>query len=173
MVALALPVAQLMPAAWWQASPPLPHLARLPDLSFTDSNGDPMPLRAGRPYVLDISAEPCGPPCAARTGVLAALVHQTTEPIALLTVLSAPPADHPAQLASSDRPQWKIAWPSKEHSGGLTQLHDVWIRARTHVPAGELPTGGVLVIDGSGSVRGIFEASDSGTAAAFEAWQRL
>jgi len=171
--ALALPIAQLVPSEWWQAAPPLPHLARLPDLSLLDQHGSSAQLHSGRPYVLDISAEPCGSPCAARTGVLAALAHQSSEPIALLTVLGAPPVDHPAQLASTDKPQWTVAWLPVGQIVGLTELHNAWVSARAHIPAGEFPTGGVMLIDASGSVRGIFEASNSGAAAAYEAWQDL
>jgi len=172
LVSLAVPLAMMVPDAWWEPPPPLPHLARMPDALLVDRDGGSVSLHAGTPVFVDITHEPCGGPCAARTGVLAALAH-TAAPPAMLSVLAAPPTDHPAQLAAETTDRWTLAWPAGPTPGDLSELHAAWVSSRATLPASALPGGGVLLVDGRGSVRGIFPANDDGIAAAQAAWSHL
>ena len=169
---LAIPIAVMVPDHLWHAPPPLPHLARLPELPLVQSNGEPVLLRPGSPMFVDVTAEPCGPPCAARTGVLAALAHSDSPP-AMLSVLITQPQEHPALLASELITQWRVAWPPAPPPSGLTEIQDAWVAARAHRAVATLPTGGVMLVDGNGSVRGVYAASDDGIRSALNGWSRL
>ena len=69
--------------------------------------------------------------------------------------------------------QWRIAWPEVIPPNGLAELQAAWVAARAHRPTASLPTGGVMLVDGKGSVRGVYAATDDGVRSAHKGWSRL
>lgn|GEM_PF-4524882 len=160
LILLAVPLAMMV---WPEPPPPLPHLARLPAFEGAALHGPHTGLPTSG-AVVDITAWPCAQPCIDRTAAMAALAHGP-QPPPLLSVFTSPPDAHPALDAAQAVSGWSAV--QVDRSGALEQA---WYAAGE---GREVAGGGLLLVDHTGSVRGIFPATPDGVDATRAAWQHL
>lgn len=172
LVALAVPLA----AMWAErpAPPELVHLARWPDLALTPLEGNTTSLRDGQPKVVDLTQAPCARPCIERTAAIAALAHGEP-PVPVVSVLLSDPGDHPAIDGAREADAWQVARAPDSATGPLLELLSSLRQAVPHNTAGAtpFPHGGLLVLDGDGSIRALVPATTAGVDAARDATARL
>ena len=114
--------------------------------------------------VVDITAWPCAEPCIARTAAMAALAHGDASP-PLFTILTTPPDEHPALDAAREVEGWTVLQIEDANA-----LHAAWFHARQDR---SFPSGGLLVVDHNGSIRGVIPATRTGVEVARNLWEHL
>lgn len=160
LVTLAIPLGAMFAPA---PAPDLPHLARMPSVTATVLHG-PADLSSPPVGVVDITAWPCSEPCIDRTAAMAALAHGEAPP-PLVTILTSPPDEHPALDAAREVNGWTVLQVEDANA-----LHAAWFHARQDQ---SFPSGGLLVVDHSGSIRGVIPANRAGVEVARTLWERL
>lgn len=148
---LAVPVAALL----GQLSPPLPHLARLPNLPLQTVEGRLIDSHAflGEVLIVELAPEPCGPAapgCAARGAALAQLAVGLDDdaPVRLLSLL---PVEGGAVRGQPDPSRWNLL---RVPAPGIPALQE---RVLAGVP---MPDDALLLFDAQGSLRAVFSAAE-------------
>ena len=160
LVVLAIPLGAMFAPA---PAPDVPHLARMPSFAATVLHG-PAEEASAPVGVVDITAWPCAEPCIARTAAMAALAHGDAPP-PLVTILTTPPDEHSALDAAREVEGWTVL---QAEDGNA--LHAAWFHARQDR---SFPTGGLLVVDRNGSIRGVVPATPAGVEVARNLWKHL
>ncbi len=148
---LSVPVAALL----GQLSPPLPHLARLPNLPLQTPEGRLIDSHAflGEVLVVELAPAPCGPAapgCAARGAALAELAEALDDdaPVRLLSLL---PVEGGAARGQPDPSRWNLL---RVPAPGLPALQE------RVLPGADLPEDALLLFDAQGSLRAVFSAAE-------------
>lgn len=145
---LAVPVAALV----GELSPPLPHLARLPDVPLQTPEGRLIDSHAflGEVLVVELQGADCPPGCAARGAALAAL-QAGLDPEAPVRLLSLLPAAAGPERGPADPARWNQL---RVPEPGVSALQQ---RMLGDAP---LPDDALLLFDGGGSLRAVFGADE-------------
>ena len=148
---LSVPVAAMV----GQLHPPLPHLARLPDLPLQTPEGRLIDSHAflGEVLVVELAATSCPPGCIARAAALEHLqaTMDAEAPVRLLSLL--PAAGGPLR-EPADPSRWNAL---RVPEPGVAALKE------RMVGAAPLPDDALLLFDGEGSLRAVFGADEAET----------
>ena len=95
---------------------------------------------------------------------MVALAHGDS-PHSIVTILTTPPDEHPAIDAAREVDGWTVLQVEDANA-----LHAAWFHARQDR---SFPSGGLLVVDDNGSIRGVIPATPAGVEVARTLWQHL